>query len=313
MSVAPPRFSLILCTIGRCDEIGAFFDSLRRQRRSDCEVIVVDQNTDDRLNDVIAAHRDAFPIRHVKMTGTGLSRARNLGLRYAAGSLIGFPDDDCIYFDDLLRRVDDFFIQRPEIDAITGCPVADRDRGLPEDWLANERRLDRISVMNRCQEFTMFLRSDAVRHVRFTEALGVGAGTPWGAEEGPDFLIRVMARGHPLVFLPNLLVYHPNKIAAIDAATLRRAASYARGRGCFFRIHRYPASIIAKSITRPLVGCVLYAVRLQPMRSRYYAAIVHGMVRGLCVDRATLRQLRGELDALPTETITTEGGVRVAS
>ncbi|MDB5326828.1 MAG: glycosyl transferase [Phycisphaerales bacterium] len=286
--------SLILCTVGRCEEIAAFFDSLLRQRRDDVDVILVDQNADDRLVPIVERYTGHFPLRHVRTQTRGLSRARNIGLKYATGDLIGFPDDDCEYFDHFLPRVAAMFERDSSLGGLTGYPTADRDSTLA-NWNDDAMTLDRLAVLNRCQEFTIFLRREAIGEIRFNDALGVGAGTPWGADEGPDFLIRVIERGAKLVFYPKLFVYHPDKVQTITPAQLQRAASYARGRGCFFRLHRFPIATVARGVVRPAVGAMLYLALLKPMRSRYYAAVVRGMLRGLTMSAAELREVRQQL------------------
>ena len=222
------RFSLILCTVGRRDEIGLFLDSLLlQQRHADCQVLLVDQNRDDRLVGLVADYAGRLSITHLRTETRGLSRARNVGLRHATGELVGFPDDDCAYPPGFLARVDRAFGDDPSLDAITGHPTADPDAVLADDWRAGTMELDRVRVMNRCQEFTIFVRGTSLGGVRFNDLLGVGAGTPWGSDEGPDFLVRLVDAGNRLVYHPRLLVYHPNKVLVITRPTLARAASYA--------------------------------------------------------------------------------------
>ena len=284
------RFSLILCTVGRRDEIAAFLDSLLRQGpiAARCDVLIVDQNGDDRLVGLIAAYAGRLSVRHLPTDTRGLSRARNVGLAHATGTLVGFPDDDCEYLPGTLDRVDALFAD-DALDAITGHPTADRAASLPP---AVPMPLDRVAVLNRCQEFTIFVRRNALGDVRFNDRLGVGAGTPWGSDEGPDFLVRLVDAGRRVVYHADLLVYHPDKVATVTAATLRRAASYARGRGAFFRLHRFPVRVVARGVFRPAVGCGLYLAVLQPRRAAYYFAVVTGTVRGLCLTRAERAQLR---------------------
>jgi glycosyltransferase involved in cell wall biosynthesis len=152
--------------------------------------------------------------------------------------------------------------------------------------------LDTVTVLNRCQEFTVFVRNQSLGDLRFNERMGVGAQTPWGADEGPDFLIRLVKTGCRLVYFPRLFVYHPNKTATISRSTLDRGASYARGRGCLFRLHRFPRWMIFNSLFRSAAGCGLYLLRCQPMRSAYYFTIVRGTLRGLLMSRAELAAVR---------------------
>ena len=285
------RFSLILCTVGRRDEIGAFLDSLLAQGpvAADCQVLIVDQNRDDRLVGLLAGYAGRLAVEHVPTDTRGLSRARNVGLARATGALVGFPDDDCEYLPGYLGRIADLFREDDQLDAITGHPTATRT---PPPVAPARRVLDRVGVMNRCQEFTIFVRRSSLGGVGFNDRLGVGGGTPWGSDEGPDFLVRLVDAGRRVVYHPDLLVYHPDKIATVTPATIRRAASYARGRGAFFRLHRFPLPIVAKSVFRPTVGCGLYLALLQPKRSAYYFAVATGIVRGLCLTRGERAELR---------------------
>jgi len=286
------RFSLIVCTLGRRDELVALFDSLVRQNRTDFETILVDQNTDDRLVDVVAEFGYRFPLKHIRMKGTGASRARNLGIDHATGELIGFPDDDCQYFDGYLDIVDQVFSEDASIGCISGYPTTSVNQGIGADWQKGRMDLDSVTVLNRCQEFTIFLRRQSLCGLRYNEQLGVGAQTLWGAEEGPDFLIRLIQAGCRLIYFPSLFIYHPDKVATITPKTLQRAMSYARGRGCLLRLHRFPRKIVFAGVFRPMIGCVLFLLKGESLRSRYYSNIVRGTVRGLLMSRAELAQVR---------------------
>ena len=286
------RFSLIICTLDRSTELEALLNSLVRQNRTDFEVILVDQNADDRLIDILRQFSPRFPLRLVRMTGTGLSRARNLGLEHANGDLIGFPDDDCQYLEGYLAAVNEIFTDNPSIGCISGHPLYVNTKELATNWRNSSMDLSAVTVLNRCQEFTVFVRRNSLRDVRYNESLGVGAETLWGADEGPDFLIRLVRNGVRLVYFPFLFVYHPDKVARITTLTLERAASYSRGRGCLFRLHRFPLKTVAESLLRPAAGSLLYLLRCQPMRSAYYLATLTGILRGLFMTKSELEVVR---------------------
>lgn len=44
-----PFISLVLATVGRCDQLGRLVDSLALQSFNDFELVVVDQNLDQRI------------------------------------------------------------------------------------------------------------------------------------------------------------------------------------------------------------------------------------------------------------------------
>lgn len=280
-----PRFSLILCTRGRQTEVGALLESLLRQAREDFELIIVDQNQDDRLLEILAHYSHRIPLHHIRSDGSGAARARNVGLAYAKGELIGFPDDDCSYLDGYLDAVDRIFARNRWLGGLTGHPTTEQ-HPLDENSLGGSQALGVYTVHNRCQEFTIFIRREWLGNLRFNERMGVGAQTLWGADEGPDLLIRLMRTGCRMLYFPNLFVYHPDKVETISRRALDRAASYARGRGCLLRLHRFPKIIVLNSLFRPAVGCGLFLLMLRPRRSTYYFSILVGTLRGLLMSRS---------------------------
>lgn len=289
----PPRFSLVLCTRGRQAEVGALLESLLRQAREDFELIVVDQNRDDRLVETLAQYSHRFPLRHIRSEESGAARARNVGLAYAKGELIGFPDDDCIYLDGYLDAVDRVFARNAGLGGLTGHPTTGR-HPLDESSLGGGQDLGVFTVHNRCQEFTIFVRRDWLGSLRFNEHMGVGAPTPWGADEGPELLIRLMQTGCKMQYFPSLFVYHPDKVRTISRTALTRAASYARGRGCLLRLHRFPKTIVLNSLFRPAAGCSLYLLTLRPLRSAYYFSVFAGTLRGLLMSRSELASVAAQ-------------------
>jgi glycosyltransferase involved in cell wall biosynthesis len=113
--------SLIVATLNRVTELERLLNSLEAQSYRDFEVLVVDQNPDERLLPVLDAH-DGLTIRHLR-SQRGLSRARNVGLRVAGGDIISIPDDDCWYPPDLLRNLTEWFEAHPEYDVLFTPPA----------------------------------------------------------------------------------------------------------------------------------------------------------------------------------------------
>src|SRR4051812_25985131 len=100
------HFTLILATVGRDREVYRLFDTLCAQTHQDFDVVIVDQNQDDRIEKLVRQYEGRLQLRHVHAEKRGHARANNVGLEYAKGELIGFADDDCWYPADLLERVD---------------------------------------------------------------------------------------------------------------------------------------------------------------------------------------------------------------
>lgn len=73
--------SLIVATVGRTTELRPLFDSFAAQTFKDFEVIVVDQNDDDRLVSYIQRGRMlGLQIKHIRHHPANLSAARNVGI-----------------------------------------------------------------------------------------------------------------------------------------------------------------------------------------------------------------------------------------
>lgn len=101
----PQTFSALICaySLDRWAALGAAVASLRAQRRRPDEIILVVDHNPALLERAIGAFRD---VRCVPNAGSpGLSASRNTGVRYAAGDVIGFLDDDALAAPDWVERL----------------------------------------------------------------------------------------------------------------------------------------------------------------------------------------------------------------
>ena len=107
--------SLILATKGhRIIEIQRFFESIINVSKKTYELIIVCQDEEGYLNHFLKEH-NKYPISVYYMQ-PGLSKARNFGLKKAKGKYIAFPDDDCVYTNNLIENVDAFLQSHKHID-----------------------------------------------------------------------------------------------------------------------------------------------------------------------------------------------------
>jgi glycosyltransferase involved in cell wall biosynthesis len=277
------KFSLVVSTRGRTTELARLFHSLDGQSLKDFELIIADQNEDGRVADLLARTPSVFPIHRVPSRG-GLSRGRNDALSGAQGELIGFPDDDCAYEATLLARVAAFFEQHPAYGFLSGRSFADDGRDSVSKHAKEPGEIRRETIHQQCIEFALFVRRDTLGATRFDEAMGVGAPTPWHSDEGPDFLLRLMAKGARGYYDPAFGVWHPRPLAALDAKALDRSYRYACGNGYFYRKHGYSGWYFAKKMARTSCGLLLALARLNPKKARLYLARLRGCWRGWCAE-----------------------------
>ncbi|MDO9706817.1 glycosyltransferase family 2 protein [Paracraurococcus lichenis] len=271
------RVSLIVATRGRDREVGALFESLAAQGAAGLEVIVVDQNADDRLAPVIAAWRDRLALTWRRTARAHANHARNLGLALARGDLVGFPDDDCILPPGLLARVVAAFAADPALAILTG-PAASPEGGLGSGrWRREAGLIDAGNVWTSVIEFNLFLRREvALALGGFDERLG--PGTPLGSAEGNDLVLRAIAAGHAARYDPAQQVVHPDK--RLTPVAVERAALYGRGMGFVLRRHAAPAGVWLPFMVRPLGGIALSLLRFRLLAARYYAATLRGRLEG---------------------------------
>jgi glycosyltransferase involved in cell wall biosynthesis len=274
-------FSLIMPTVGRTSEPQRFLASLRAQSYRGFELIVVDQNPDDRLEKLLASYADEFPVLHLRTTGRGASRARNTGMEYAGGCVVAFPDDDCWYPPDLLGHAARFFADHPELDGLTGRSVDESGRTSMNRFDARPGPVNRSNVLIRAIEYTVFLRRESTMAVPFDEGLGAGAGTAWGAGEATDYLLRLLDRGVSLHYDPQLVVFHRQVVPPYNGEAARKAYAYGRGMGHVLRRHRMPLWIQAVYPVRALGRAALSLAELEFAKAAYHWSTFVGRSRGL--------------------------------
>jgi glycosyltransferase involved in cell wall biosynthesis len=273
------RSSLIVPTVGRTTELERLLVSLSVQTYQDFELLVVDQNPDDRLVPILASHTNTFPVIHLR-SDKGQSRARNVGLRHAKGDIVAFPDDDCQYPPNLLDRVVQFFIHNPEVDGLTGRSI-DED-GKPSNGRFDITRgnIDKFNVWTRGISYSIFLRRGSVQALWFDEDLGPGAGTKWGAGDETEYLLQLLKQGLLLYYDPTLVVFHPSPITEYGDRAVHRAYTYGSGMGRVLRVHRYPLWFVSYQWVRPLAGLLLSFGQGRTAKARYHWAVFLGRLAG---------------------------------
>ena len=273
------KFSLILATVGRYDEVARFLVSLEAQDYRNFELIVIDQNDDERLTPLLAMYRGKFVLQHVR-SERGLSRARNVGLQLAGGDVIAFPDDDCWYPAGVLQKVATVLNGNPEFDGITGR-FTDGEGRTEGRWLDHSMLLNRYNIWRGAISFSIFLRRRVVDAVgQFNASLGVGAGTPWGASEETDYLLRSLQHGFKLKFLTDLVLHHPVKTVNFDASACTRQQKYEAGIGRVMRMNAYPFWYFPAACLRTCCGILLALASGDFPRARFKYVSVLARVRG---------------------------------
>lgn len=249
--------SLIVATINRVAELDRLLCSLETQDYRDFEVLVVDQNSDQRLSPLLDRHA-RLAVRHLH-SERGLSQARNAGLRVARGEIIAVPDDDCWYPADLLSSVAAWFESHCGFGLLCTALRTEENTASGPKTPNSARRCTKSDVSTcLASSAALFMRRGVVTAVGgFNENLGIGARSKYQAGEERDYVLRAQQHGFQVWYEPSLTVHH---LSMLSAERVRRTTySYALSEGCVQRMHHYPLHRVGSDLIRSFGGA---AVRL---------------------------------------------------
>jgi GT2 family glycosyltransferase len=273
-----PSFDLVVATIDRVAELDRFLGSLEAQSHRRFRALVIDQNTDDRLRPVFAAHPE-LELVHLR-SEPGLSRARNRALAVLDADAVGFPDDDCTYPEDLLEAVAFRLTERAELDGVAGRIVGTDGRASPS-WKADPALLTPTNLWNRAASGALFLRRALIAAVgEFDDQLGLGAGTAWDSGEETDYVVRAIRSSARIEYDPDLVVLHDEKRfkgRSLSRRGFREGASV----GYILRKNKYSIRTILPMLVRPVGGAAVSLAHLDTSGARFHVATLRGRVAGL--------------------------------
>lgn len=267
-----PRFSLIVPTLGRTTEVAELFASVVEQNRSDMEIIIVDQNDDDRIVPLLRALPDRITVQHLRLREKNPSVARNVGLAASSGEIIAFPDDDCWYPHNLLNRIDTWFREHPEYSVLAvgaldnaGVPSGNR-------WIQDACDISPLNVLR-----TTFCSSLFV--CAATRERGIGFDPKLNRGEETDFILRLLATGLKGRFDRGLHIHHPRRDMLSGTVSRARAVSYGAGMGRLVRRHSLVLLWVGL-LSYDLARALLVSARGQFANAGFCFAHAEGLFRG---------------------------------
>ncbi|WP_207424005.1 glycosyltransferase family 2 protein [Desertivirga brevis] len=270
--------SIIVPTVGRINELRDLLESISNMdfnRRF--EVIIVDQNDDDLLQNVIEEFQELLPLIHKKVSFKGLSKAKNFGARLANGKWLSFPDDDCKILKDTYLTGLDVAIQTSS-DVVFGKCIDSYGKDSVMKFKKKPYTLSIETMEGGFVEATAIAKKEVWELFQFDEKMG--AGCFYGAEEGYDWVYRILKdSNYKLSYTPSLNFFHPQVIQTKgDSKSLKRVFSYRCGFGFLCSKHKLYLKFF-KRICLVTTATFLFAF-IDRKKAKFYLVELNGLILG---------------------------------
>lgn len=205
------RISLILTGSDRHEDLSRFYFSLfdaEIDKFRTVELVFVNQgNFTPPLLSVSSKWLVHLELKRGRLP---LSCARNIGIQYSSGDVLGFPDDDCWYSSSVLEQVAEYFESHPSVAAICTNvydPKVERSYGgrpIGVNVAVDFRNLFELPI-----SVGIFVRRTAFEAAGFYFDEQLGAGTALGSGEETDLIYRLLRSGALVEYVGSIQVFHP--------------------------------------------------------------------------------------------------------
>ena len=275
------RFSIIIPTIYRVKEMVLMLESLTIQSFKNFEVLLIDQNEQNILGESLLLYKNKFCFKQVKTAIKGASNARNLGIEFAKGEILLFPDDDCEFHEKYLEEINLYF-NSTEVDGIvTSTRDIEDGKAISMLMASATQEITRKNLLKTVIEAGIIIKSSKLNTILFNPNMGVGSPTsPYWSDEGPDFVLRLLEKGVKFNYCPQFYMYHPNPVKTYNQKTAIRSYRYGKGRGYFLKTHNYRFNVILFYLFIYVVGMCKGIVFLNKQMFTYFKEGFKGRYEG---------------------------------
>lgn len=270
--------SLVMPTLNRYDDIDLLMQSFKRQTYKNFELIVIDQNDNNKVEEIVSKYKNDIVVKYIKSDKIGLSYNRNIGIKMAKGQIIAFPDDDCVYEDDTLEKVIKFFEGNADY-RIYSCKTMDANKvDAFKKMYDGTCEISSINVLDTITSITFFVHFKEQDYTLFDEKLGVGG--PFGSGEEIDYILDLLSKGYKGRYFGDDIIYHPAKKHSKSKEKYQRDFNYGRGFGALCKkqiVYRKDykfLKVMTSKLIRNVGGLVLSSSK------DYHSATIKGRING---------------------------------
>lgn len=206
-------FSVIIPVYNRPDEVKDILESLAKQTDKGFEVIVVEDGSTIRCEDVCKEYEGILNLKYLYKSNSGPGGSRNYGAEQATGTYLLILDSDCVLPEHYIRNIR----TELEIDACDafGGPDAAHDSfsrmqkavnyAMTSFFTTGGIRGGRKDTMEKFhpRSFNMGVKADVYRDLNGFSDMRYG--------EDIDFSIRIFQAGYSVRLFPDAYVYHKRR------------------------------------------------------------------------------------------------------
>ena len=117
------NYSIIVPVYNRPDEVDELLESLTHQVFRNFEVVIVEDGSDKRCDEVCNRYKDLLPLRYYYKKNSGPGNSRNFGVDYANGDYVIILDSDVVVPPHYLSTIDEE-LSREQCDFFGGADAA---------------------------------------------------------------------------------------------------------------------------------------------------------------------------------------------
>jgi GT2 family glycosyltransferase len=237
-----PSFSILIATYNRPRQLRNCLEHITQldYPREHFEVIVVDDGSEQPLDDVIAAFADRLDCRLVVQENAGVSAARNMGAVYARKTFLAILDDDCIPLPDWLTQLATQLQQTPRaliggktLNALPDNVYSEASHAilvvLYEHYNRDPQQAHFFTSMNTAMRRNLFIEIGGYDDIHF----------PYAGEDR-DLIDRWRLNGLPAIYVPQAQVLHAHDLDL--RGYWRQHCNYSRVAHTFHEVHHARAN-----------------------------------------------------------------------
>lgn len=204
------KLSVVIITKNRAEMLAKSLHALENQMTYGDEIIVIDDGSKDPTKEVV----NTFPkkIRYVLNKNSGISNARNLGIKKSKNEIIAFIDDDCIAHKTWIKTIKKGFSVNNNIDVMGGKTLPLEPFNLViragqflREYHKDVKRVSKHYFLSSALTENLAFRKKVFKKVGFFDTRIAPTG------EDSEFCFRLRKFGVKILFNPAMLVYHKHR------------------------------------------------------------------------------------------------------